>query len=192
MSVRHSLARITGTFASNFDLLPRERGDLVRHGVAATAIDTPTPVRAGHVVFGDDGRFSFEQHERSLSVRSARAFLFLIEDMHGEPSDIVAWQPALSRVASWRGTAWGIGQSEAYAMRMAEHDGLPVWRNPLDWLRAGRRGVVIMRPRLAAAWLNDAGPLVAEDFEHARELRTALTRPAPRILVPAALRRQAA
>ncbi len=192
MSGLPSVARLTGTFLSNFDLLPRERAEIVRNGVAESSIDTPTPIRAGHVVFADDGRFSFEQHERSLSVRSARAFLFLVDDMHGEPADIVAWQPALSRVASWRGAAWGIGQSKAYDVRMAEHDGLPVWRDPLDWLRAGRRGIVIIRPRLAAAWLSDAGPLVAEDFEHARELRSALTRPAPRILVPAVARRAAA
>lgn len=192
MSAPYSPARIAGTFGSNFDLIPRERAELIRNGVPETAIDKPWPIRAGHVVFGADGRFEFEQYTRSLSVRSARAFLILIEDMHGEPEDIVAWQPALDRIATWRGSAWGIGQSDALLIRMAEHDGLPVWRDPLSWLRSGRKGVVIVRPRLAAAWLCDAGPLLAEDALHGLELRKALTRPAPRILVPTRSERVAA
>jgi hypothetical protein len=43
-----------------------------------------------------------------------------------------------------------------------QHGALPVWRDPLRWLQASRTGVVLIQPRLAAAFLCDAGPLLAE------------------------------
>lgn len=179
-------SRIVGTFDANNDLLPREREEFGRLGVGSDALDCPVPVRAGLVVYGSDGRFDLEHHlPLSLTVRTARAFLFLVEDMHGEPEDIVAWSPAIDRLATWRGAAWGLGQDHALAPRMDERDGLPVHRTPLEWLQADRRGLVIIRPRLAAPLLDDAGPLLAADRDHARELRDALTRKGPRILVPA-------
>jgi hypothetical protein len=53
----------------------------------------------------------------------------------------------------------------------------------LEWLRDGCRGIVLIRPPLAASFLCDAGPLLVDDAEFRAELRAALTRPAPRILV---------
>ncbi|TDR93059.1 hypothetical protein [Enterovirga rhinocerotis] len=185
-------SRIAGTFDANFGLSPRERGELHRLGISDAALDTSPPIRAGYVSFQGHDRFELEQHLRlSLSVRTVRAFLILAEDTAGEPEDIVAWLPALGRTATWLGRAWGIGSGGAYHPRLAEHEGLPVWREPIAWLRAERRGVVLLKPRVAAGWLDDAGPLLAEDHEHGRELRAALTRPAPRILVPAEARRAA-
>jgi len=93
--------------------------------------------------------------------------------------------------SAWRGACWALGQDRIYDARLTEDDALPVWRSPLDWLRANRRGVVLIQPHLAAAWLCDAGPLLAEDREHAFELRRLLSRPAPRILFPAVARRAA-
>jgi hypothetical protein len=52
-------------------------------------------------------------------------------------------------------------------------------------LQANRRGIVLLRPRLAAHWLSDAGPLIATGgIGHGSELKRLLERPAPRILVP--------
>jgi hypothetical protein len=66
-----------------------------------------------------------------------------------------------------------------------------VWRSPLDWLRQGRRGIVLLRSHAAAYALDDTGPLMAEDLEHGLELRRLLTRPGPRILVRRSDRRAA-
>jgi hypothetical protein len=117
--------------------------------------------------------------------------VFLVEDSVG-PIDVVAWQPQAQRIGSWRGLAWGLGQDRAYDARIGHDDALPVWRSPLDWLRADRRGIVILRPGLAGHFLDDAGPLLAEDPEHGRELKRALARPGPRILVRASNLRRAA
>lgn len=176
-------SRIIGTHESNFGLTTREHEDLDRHGVPATALREPTPVRAGHVEFLPGGRFEFEQHRRlSIEVKAVRAFLILIEDEMGDAIDIAAWSPHLEKVALWRGIAWAIGQDQALAPRLT--DELPVWRDPLGWLREGRRGLVLLRPMAAAPVLDDAGPLAAEDRQHGIELRAALTRKGPRIVIP--------
>lgn len=185
-------SRIRGTFHSNFDLTPRERGDFLRHGITDDMLGAEAPVRAGYISFVGEDRFEFEQHLRAtLSLRTVRAFLFLAEDVHGEAEDIIAWMPGLGRTSTWLGRAWALGSSEAYMPRITEHDALPVWRDPMAWLRAERRGIVLVKPRIAAGWLDDAGPLLAEDERHGRDLRAALTRSAPRILVPAETRRAA-
>jgi hypothetical protein len=88
----------------------------------------------------------------------------------GEATDLIAWQPRTGQLGSWRSYAWGLGQEEALCPRITDHDGLHVWRTPLQWLQANRRGVVIFRPRLAADLLADAGPLIAMDMEHGQEL----------------------
>jgi hypothetical protein len=120
-----------------------------------------------------------------------RSLLFLVTDSDGEAVDLVGWQPRTGQLGSWRGYAWGLGQEDVFLPRFTDHDGLHVWRTPLEWLQAARRGVVIFRPRLAAELLADAGPLIAMDLEHGEELRAALQRPGPRNLISAQARRAA-
>lgn len=82
-----------------------------------------------------------------------------------------------------------MGEGTIFAPRL-ESEALPVWRWPLDWLRADRRGIVLLKPQLAAQFLRDVGPLMAEDVEHGLELERQLTIAAPRIVVPAASARR--
>ena len=77
----------------------------------------------------------------------------------------------------------GVGTSKRPFSLVREAGALPVWRSPLNWLRAGREGIVLIRPTAAAYFLDDAGPLLAEDVAHAAELRRLMTRTGPRILV---------
>jgi hypothetical protein len=58
-----------------------------------------------------------------------------------------------------------------------------VHENPLDWLRAGRRGVCIVDPQRAAPLLRLSEPLGVTREAYGRRLRQALTPPAPRIVV---------
>jgi hypothetical protein len=106
--------------------------------------------------------------------------------MQGAPVDIVGWQPAAGWLGTWRGVAWAINQETIYRPRLDEHRALKVHPTPLEWLRDECRGVVLLRPQLAAAFLCDAGPLLVDDAEFGAELRASLTRPAPRILVATA------
>jgi hypothetical protein len=110
--------------------------------------------------------------------------LILVTDTEGDAVDIAAWQPASARLGTWCHRAWALGEGAIYELRLSEHGALPVWRDPLRWLRACREGVVLIQPCLAAAFLCDVGPLLAEDVAHGCELKEKLTRPAPRILIP--------
>jgi hypothetical protein len=181
--------RIAGTFTAHPSLTERECRELERQGVSTQAFEH---VRAGYVVRVGATDFELEQH--TDRGKPERAYLFLIVDAHGAPLDIVAWQPAVCWLGTWRNLAWALNQDSIYRPRLDEHGALKVHPTPLEWLRDGCRGIVLIRPSLAAAYLGDAGPLLVDDAEFGAELRAALTRPAPGILVtmPDASRRGAA
>ena len=171
---------ILGTLQAHRTLLPREVHDLTRAGVPASALMKPHPLRAGYIVWVSAERFEFEHH---ISYgKPERAFLFLVQDSEGAPLDVVAWQPQAQRLGSWLGRTWGLGEESIYQPRLTS-DALPIWRTPLDWLRAHRRGCVLLQPKLAARFLDCAAPLQAEDIPHGHELRQVLTIPAPRIVI---------
>jgi hypothetical protein len=175
--------RLSGTYDARRDLLDRERNELLRNGVPTSAIDAPVPLRSDHIAWF--GETSFEPEAcLPLGMPTERAFWFLVLDQDREPIDIVAWAPARSRLGSWLGRAWALGQEQVFRPRLDPDGALPIWRDPLGWLRAGRRGLVLIDLIRAADELSFAGPLLAEDLDHAIELRDALSRPAPRILVP--------
>lgn len=183
-----SPARISGTWASHGELLPREINELQRQGVTPLALTYPHPIRAGYVCWMTPDRFepeSWAPHSR----KAERAFLFLVRDGSGDAVDVVAWAPQTERIGTWLGRAWALGEETAYSPRLG--DGLHVHRSPLSWLQCGRRGVVFLRAQAAALSLLDAGPLVAEDIEHGIELRDMLTIAPPRILVRTERRRAA-
>jgi hypothetical protein len=172
--------RVAGTYAAHPSLTDRERRELERQGVPPQACER---VRGGYIV-RCGSQFELEQHAKH--GRPERAFLLLVADVHGAPADIVAWQRATGWLGSWRGLAWALGQESVYRPRLDEHRALRVHPGVLEWLGDGCRGIVLIRPPLAAAFLCDAGPLLVDDAEFGAELRASLTRPAPRILVAAA------
>jgi hypothetical protein len=73
---------------------------------------------------------------------------------------------------------------------------MPVYRRPIDWLRADCEGVVILNHRTAPAFLSrKLGNLLAEDETHARDLKSLLCTPPvdPKsILFPKSAARRAA
>jgi hypothetical protein len=60
---------------------------------------------------------------------------------------------------------------------------LMVYETPLEWLKAGRRGVVLLNPDRARSILLAGQPLGVTNREFGFRLRSALTGPAPEILV---------
>ena len=175
-------------FFANREPSVREWQELRGAGVALVALCRPYMVLAGMVVVDGPAGFSFAA---KATLMRQRAFLIAVKDEDGRFLDIAAWQPAKSWVGLWLGRAWALGQARVHAPRLGEEGALPVWRSPLNWLRAGREGIVLIRPGAAAYFLDDAGPLLAEDMAHASELRRLLTRTGPRILVRAPDRRAA-
>ena len=61
---------------------------------------------------------------------------------------------------------------------------LPIHRTALEWLQAGREGVVFLAPERAVIELRDFGPFVVEDVEHGRELRHLFRSREPQIFLP--------
>jgi hypothetical protein len=173
--------RLAGEFLSHPSLTERERRELERQGASVEALNR---IRAGGIVH--TGRDTFELQQQIEYGRPSRAFLFLVSDIGGAPADVVGWQPATGWLGTWRGLAWALGQESVYRPRLDEHRALKVHPTPLEWLRDGCRGIVLLRASLAAAFLCDAGPLLVDDAEFGAELRASLTPPAPRILVAVA------
>jgi hypothetical protein len=106
----------------------------------------------------------------------------------GEIVDLLAFHPAFPlRWALRRDATDWLGAIEPQYLDPMP---IPVWRSPLNWLRAGCVGLVVLSPRPAEAWRilsGCVGGLVAEDKRHAAELRAALVRPwpVPPIIFPA-------
>ncbi len=182
--------RTAGTFDSHNDLRPHEVAELEGMGIPADALVGPIPVRSGYVVYDELG-FEFEQHHPH-GMEGVRAFLFLVTDGQGVARDVVAWSPSLNKLTTWLNRAWALGEEAAYRPRLSPQGELPVWRSPVGWLKAGRKGLCLVRPKAAAHYLDDAGPLLAEDMAHGAELKQLLTRPAPRILIPSSPNKKAA
>jgi hypothetical protein len=176
-------ARVAGVFTSLPQLTRHEVERLGNMDVPMSALMGPPPLRAGHVVFGQHD-FELEQH-CPPGVEGMRALIFLILDQQGEAWDMVAWCSRTGQLASWLCRAWAIGEDTIYEPRLSDHGALPIWRDPLRLLQANREGIVLVRPRAAVQYLADAEPLLAEDTWHGEELQQILTRPCPRIIVPA-------
>ena len=134
---------IRDEFFANREPSVREWQELRGAGVALLALCRPTMVLAGQVVRDRPVGFSFA---RAGDTDAERAFLIAVEDEDGRFLDIAAWQPMRSWVGLWLGRAWALGQARVHDPRLGEEGALPVWRSPLNWLRAGREGIVLIRP----------------------------------------------
>jgi len=104
--------------------------------------------------------------------------------------DAVAWQPSTGQVATRLGVGAMLGEGQIGREGIGSVNlALPVWRTPLDWLRAGRCGVVVLDWN-AAAFVLSGLILKAEDKAHRLELTRRLTPVPPTIAISS--RRQAA
>lgn len=97
--------------------------------------------------------------------------------------DMVAWSPSSGRIGTRRGQVFGLGADQI------DVDGhgttglpIPVHRDPLGWLQAGRRGIVIVDWEMAAFDLRGL-ILEAEDETHRRDLVRRLTPRPPTVVV---------
>jgi len=146
-------------------------------GVPPMALVQPDVLMRDVVVFDDAGRFEFKRWADGDGVG---ALIILARSRIGEPMDLVAWTPGDNRLAAWFGYAGLLGEDT-----VPLHETVRVHRSPMTWLRASRRGVVLINPARAARALQDAGSLQAEDLEHAKALKPLVTIATPKILVPA-------
>jgi hypothetical protein len=147
-------------------------------GVPALNLGSPWPVLVDKVVFNGE-YFSFAD---DVGLAGELVFTFVVLSNAGM-IDIAAWQPETKRLAVWCGEGFALGE------RQIQHPnpmagGLHVFRSPIGWLRAGRCGIVVLRPRFARSVLADVPVLVAEDEQHRKELQQLFQFAGPQIVVP--------
>ena len=155
--------------------------DVIRYfksvGVSVDALVEPELPAFASVDFHDKlPRFGFTDEEGADG-----AIIFLARDEEGEPCDLVAWSRKRNRLASWNRSAVLLSLESYWASRI-ETDGLRVFADPLDWLCAGRAGVVIVDHE-SARWELADDTLIVSDAAFGRLLREALRLPEPKIFV---------
>ncbi len=156
----------------------------LRHqGVPLDAITSPIAVRVARVVFDPDDRY------RPCTYVGAFA---LVIPVPADPAEIVtdlgaidlgAWAPKSGRIATRLGEVFALGAEQVGVDGLGTTGlPLPVHRDPLGWLRAGRRRIVIADWDLAAFALRGL-LLEAEDDAHRRDLIRRLTPLPPTVVV---------
>jgi hypothetical protein len=158
---------------------------LITLGVTASAIggsysEGEFCLAADEVVFLDCERFEFARYAKG--GEAVNACIFLCRDQLGEIADLVAGRGEF--LASWLGRVSMLGEHNALAPRLGH--GLTVHETPMDWLKAGRDGVVIADGERAKPILHCAGPLLVQSVRYGKNLGTKLMTPSPRIRVKAA------
>ena len=141
------------------------------------------------VIFRPGDRFDFSRDVRDLHGHVA-GVIIPARDECGDLVDLAAWSVDDGELALWRGDAAMLGEDWINAPRI-ELDALAVFPDVASWLRAGRRGVVIVDPQ-RARWRLAGERLAVDDVAFGRRVRDALRLPEPRILVASKNARRAA
>ncbi|MGF3025565.1 hypothetical protein ACQVP2_22405 [Methylobacterium aquaticum] len=135
------------------------------------------------VVFDRRQRFEFARDVGGPGPGAMSVYTVPARDAAGDVVDVVAWHPRSGRIASWLGRIGVLGEDSLWRPLGCDEP-LLVHRDPVGWLRADWRGVVVVHETRARRQLLDAGALLAEDVDHGEELDAMLRRVRlPRILV---------
>lgn len=105
---------------------------LIREGVPSLALARPTPIMVATGLKSRDGIFDHADD-------GERWFAF------EQDGDFVFWQPGRNAFATYANRAFALGEEAVdnpgtYAFDCA----LNIFASPLDWLRAGRDGIVVL------------------------------------------------
>lgn len=120
-------------------------------GVPAAAIVTPSPVFLARGVRGDDG---------ILDHAPEGPLWFAFE----EEQDITYWRPSTGEIATEFGAAFALGQENIWNPGVTALGGwLKVWTTPLDWLRDGRKGIVVLRWQSSFEQLRDVTRIAVDE-----------------------------
>jgi hypothetical protein len=137
---------------------------LLNQRVTPDAMLNPWPIGVATVCF--DGNI-FDHDPEGVPALTFRA------TDRGEVIDLIAWQPRTGQIASLCRTAFCLGDIDDVFNPATYFAGdcLRVHRTPLDWLKADRDGICIVKPALTYAYLRDAPRLSFTDVELAKAVR---------------------
>jgi hypothetical protein len=133
------------------------------------------------VIFLDNGCFEFCRYREG---KAQPALTFVLWSIDGSAEDVCAWQATTGRLATWLGHSCMLGEDNLSGAQPEPDGAVRVHADPLDWFKAGRAGVVVLKPEWAAPKLRDRGVLIAPSIEDAKKLRKSLAVTPPKILVP--------
>jgi hypothetical protein len=147
---------------------------LLDQGLDADALCRPWLISATTVRFDGNTFTTDPDGERALTFRATD---------RGEVVDLIAWNPRSGKLASWYGTAFCLGDLDDILNPASFFAGsaLRVHADPLAWLRAGRDGIVIVKPEFTYAYLRGVPRLSFADASFARQVRAWLQPPQPRV-----------
>ncbi|MGO6724407.1 MULTISPECIES: hypothetical protein [Rhizobium] len=132
-------------------LLQRDIDWLRACGVPMGAIIRPQPIRRSHGFRAADGRFEIDAN--------GPVWLTFIE-----PEDVIFWRPKTSELATWTGRSFALGEAViGNAATFSFGNALHLYASPLDWLRAGRDGTVVLDWRHAFDRLRECPRIAVDD-----------------------------
>jgi hypothetical protein len=141
------------------------------------------------VLFRPAGRFELAR-EVGAVFGLVEAIIIPVYDEAGDIDDLAAWNVDTGALALWRGVALILGEEWINAPRI-ESQTLTVFADVGSWLRAGRRGVVVLDAE-RARWRLAGESLAVEDPAFGRRIRDALRLPEPKVFVASKAARRAA
>lgn len=150
------------------------------HGQALKGRDHFDLLHCEAVCFQPGGRFEFARDLLNASDHTL-AIIIPAPDEWGVTIDLVAWRLDTGELATWRGAAAMLGEDQINAPRI-EADGLRVFAEPAEWLRAERHGVVVLDAE-RARWRLARERLIASDKEFGLCVRDMLRLPEPQVFV---------
>lgn len=164
---------------------------LITQGVPPLALSDPDPLLRADVMFTGRHRFVFpDEVSKTDTAQSVRAVVVPVRDINGDLMDLVAWSNRRGLLGSWLLQVGYLG--EAFGPRLHRDGALPVWPHALDWLRAGRDGIVIMDLDVTRIQIGEFGPFIGMGgLDHGRALLRHLSS-SPRILVAQDIEKEAA
>jgi hypothetical protein len=128
-----------------------------------------------------------------LDHEGERALTFRALDC-GKAFDVIAWQPCTGAFGSWRGQAFCLGDQDDIFNPGTYFAGnaLRIHASPLEWLRADREGIVIVRPDLASAYLANCQRISFANADHARQAEKWLEPHKPKVEILVEVKERAA
>jgi hypothetical protein len=152
-------------------------------GISGLDLANPDMVLKAGIILDDGGNtIVFEHHTDTDS--GTDAFILPVEGTFGIV-DLIAFDPETGLLATWLGRAFAINEASIWEPNL-DGDPLPVWRDPVGWLKAKREGIVLLKPQQAYSYLDHLPGVIAEDVQHGEELEKLLW--TPRRKVPVFLR----
>jgi hypothetical protein len=152
-------------------------------GISGLGLANPDMVLKAGIILDDGGNtFVFEHHTDTDGGRDA--FILPVEGSSGI-IDLIAFDPETGLLATWLGRAFAINEVSIWEPNL-DGDPLPIWRDPIGWLKAKREGIVLLKPQQAYSYLDHLPGVIAEDVQHGEELEKLLW--TPRRKVPVFLR----